>query len=210
MGLVSEQTPEADTYPMPEHGWTCFHCGATFTNVNLARDHFGHYPFAKPACQLAAKEVQAELTPVPLSGSEAARQFASVWPWPWRRPTISSRIRRNRTACSAWRGRWTSWRSSCWTSPAVLRLSRQRRINVCPTTPLERQSWNACCGGEPTPISCDAQVFWLMGLGPAIAPHWEVSPYQRHRFYRKFRDLSAAGRLSPEYRRGRFDERRDA
>ena len=54
-------SPEADTYPMPEHGWTCFHCGATFTNVNLARDHFGRYPVATPACQLSPDHVREEL-----------------------------------------------------------------------------------------------------------------------------------------------------
>lgn len=50
-----------ETYPQPEHGWTCFHCGETFTDRHLARDHFGHYPSAYPACQLAPEHVRREL-----------------------------------------------------------------------------------------------------------------------------------------------------
>ncbi len=39
-----------DTYQIPEHGWTCFFCGETFTTVGAARDHFGAEPTAKPGC----------------------------------------------------------------------------------------------------------------------------------------------------------------
>lgn len=39
-----------DSYEMPEHGWTCFHCGETFTTVGGARDHFGATPDAQPGC----------------------------------------------------------------------------------------------------------------------------------------------------------------
>lgn len=42
----------ADTYPKPEHGWTCFHCGETFTTPGSARDHFGFEPSADPACRI--------------------------------------------------------------------------------------------------------------------------------------------------------------
>ena len=40
------------TYPMPKHGWTCFHCGENFGNPNLARAHFGPTPASQPACVL--------------------------------------------------------------------------------------------------------------------------------------------------------------
>lgn len=40
------------TYPAPQHGWTCFHCGETFTRYGDAMLHFGRYPSATPACQL--------------------------------------------------------------------------------------------------------------------------------------------------------------
>lgn len=40
------------TYQAPPHGWTCFHCGETFTVVGLARDHFGTGPDAVPGCIL--------------------------------------------------------------------------------------------------------------------------------------------------------------
>lgn len=38
------------TYPMPEHGWTCFHCGENFKTPGGARDHFGRTPDRKPGC----------------------------------------------------------------------------------------------------------------------------------------------------------------
>lgn len=40
----------AGTYPMPEHGWTCFHCGETFTTPGAAREHFGPTPESEPGC----------------------------------------------------------------------------------------------------------------------------------------------------------------
>jgi len=39
-----------DTYEAPAHGWTCFHCGETFTTPGSARDHFGYTQFADPGC----------------------------------------------------------------------------------------------------------------------------------------------------------------
>lgn len=39
-----------DTYPMPAHGWTCFHCGENFTTPGGARNHFGFDPSSDPAC----------------------------------------------------------------------------------------------------------------------------------------------------------------
>jgi hypothetical protein len=41
-----------DTYPKPPHGWTCFHCGETFTTPGAARNHFGFEPSADPACRI--------------------------------------------------------------------------------------------------------------------------------------------------------------
>lgn len=40
------------TYERPPHGWTCFHCGETFTTVGSARVHFGATPDAKPGCMV--------------------------------------------------------------------------------------------------------------------------------------------------------------
>lgn len=39
-----------DTYQMPPNGWTCFHCGETFTTVGAARIHFGADQSAQPGC----------------------------------------------------------------------------------------------------------------------------------------------------------------
>lgn len=41
-----------DTYEKPAHGWTCFHCGETFTTVGGARDHFGADPSKEPGCMV--------------------------------------------------------------------------------------------------------------------------------------------------------------
>lgn len=40
----------SDTYPMPEHGWTCFHCGETLITPGAAREHFGRTPDRQPGC----------------------------------------------------------------------------------------------------------------------------------------------------------------
>ncbi len=47
---------DEDTYPMPAHGWTCFHCGETFRTPEGARQHFGADPLATPGCQIKAGE----------------------------------------------------------------------------------------------------------------------------------------------------------
>jgi hypothetical protein len=39
-------------YPVPAHGWTCFHCGETFMHERAARDHFGATPDREPGCVL--------------------------------------------------------------------------------------------------------------------------------------------------------------
>jgi hypothetical protein len=41
-----------DTYDNPPHGWTCFHCGETFTTVGSARTHFGAAPDSEPGCMV--------------------------------------------------------------------------------------------------------------------------------------------------------------
>ena len=49
---VGRPVPERDTYGKPPHGWTCFHCGETFTTTGSARDHFGARPDAEPGCMV--------------------------------------------------------------------------------------------------------------------------------------------------------------
>ncbi len=52
----SNPWPEG-TYDYPERGWTCFHCGETFTNSIEAGRHFGRNQSAEPACRIkGAKE----------------------------------------------------------------------------------------------------------------------------------------------------------
>lgn len=44
----------ADTYPMPEHGWLCFHCGEHFPGTDKglrqAERHFSNAPSLPPEC----------------------------------------------------------------------------------------------------------------------------------------------------------------
>lgn len=50
----------ADTYEAPPHGWTCFHCGDTFSpdfaGQRAARNHFGADPGAEAACRIKGRE----------------------------------------------------------------------------------------------------------------------------------------------------------
>lgn len=55
--MTCEQaTTDTDTYPTPEHGWVCFHCGESFPgNLAGSRDahlHFGGSVDAIPGCRL--------------------------------------------------------------------------------------------------------------------------------------------------------------
>lgn len=52
----AEAHVDADTYEPPAHGWTCFHCGDTFTKLGSARDHFGATPAGVPGCIIKAGE----------------------------------------------------------------------------------------------------------------------------------------------------------
>lgn len=47
--LMAKQTP-IGTYSAPKHGWTCYHCGETFTEQATAAEHFGLEPGADPTC----------------------------------------------------------------------------------------------------------------------------------------------------------------
>ena len=47
--MTPDPTDAERTYPMPEHGWTCFFCGETFKKYGAALDHFGARPDAAPA-----------------------------------------------------------------------------------------------------------------------------------------------------------------
>ena len=49
---MARKEGETDTYTAPEHGWSCFHCGETFTKYGEALLHFGPDPGAKVACAL--------------------------------------------------------------------------------------------------------------------------------------------------------------
>lgn len=52
-----------DTYPTPEHGWTCFHCGmhfgGNFKGWQEALHHFGENVRGDAWCQYTARQVRA-------------------------------------------------------------------------------------------------------------------------------------------------------
>jgi hypothetical protein len=75
--MTDTAAPErtADTYPMPLHGWTCFHCGETFKTVGAARDHFGFDPSSEPACRI---KVGAERGLV-MALRKAEQELAEAW-----------------------------------------------------------------------------------------------------------------------------------
>lgn len=52
---VGDEHEPDGTYPAPRHGWTCFHCGETFGNPNLARAHFGEMPTNEVACVMISE-----------------------------------------------------------------------------------------------------------------------------------------------------------
>lgn len=80
-------------YPMPELGWTCYHCGETFTTWGSAQDHFGATPEAKPGClikvqygnerglemELRKAEAEIERLKRELAGYEQAQYELQCW-----------------------------------------------------------------------------------------------------------------------------------
>lgn len=65
-----------DTYQMPEHGWTCFFCGETFTKVGAAENHFGGSLGAFSACQIKAGAERGILMALRKAENELARYRA--------------------------------------------------------------------------------------------------------------------------------------
>ena len=43
-------------YKYPTGGWTCFHCGANFTNTGAAAVHFGERPSFPVGCSVDLQE----------------------------------------------------------------------------------------------------------------------------------------------------------
>lgn len=65
-----------ETYPLPAHGWTCFHCGETFTTIGSAQDHFGASPDREPGCVIRVKYGDERGLEMELRKSEARAQEA--------------------------------------------------------------------------------------------------------------------------------------
>jgi hypothetical protein len=67
-----------DTYPMPEHGWTCFHCGETFTTPGAARNHFGFEPASDTACRIKIGAERGLIMALRRAEKETADAWAAV------------------------------------------------------------------------------------------------------------------------------------
>lgn len=83
-----------ETYRKPKHGWTCFHCGETFTTVGGARDHFGAKPDAVPGCLLQVREERGALMALRRAEAEIAslRALLSTPPSPERAVTVPDAV----------------------------------------------------------------------------------------------------------------------
>lgn len=61
--MSERPSPERMTYPTPEHGWVCFHCGEHFPGnmggAYAARLHFGATIYDEPKCQISAYKLRA-------------------------------------------------------------------------------------------------------------------------------------------------------
>jgi len=55
LGIIPADAVEGG-YIKPKLGWTCFHCGDTFTTPGAAQDHFGCEPSNDPACKIKVGE----------------------------------------------------------------------------------------------------------------------------------------------------------
>jgi hypothetical protein len=65
---ISPPLNDTITLPIPEHGWTCFHCGETFHTVAGARRHFGFGPEQIVEC----------LSPPAVQSTEAVRDLRGI------------------------------------------------------------------------------------------------------------------------------------
>ena len=59
----------------PAHGWTCFHCGETFTEFREARDHFGYDETSEAACRVKAGAERGLLAAL----RKAENELADAW-----------------------------------------------------------------------------------------------------------------------------------
>ena len=68
----------SETYSKPSHGWTCFHCGETFTTFGGARDHFGFDPSADPGCKIKLGSERGLLMVLRKSEKDAADAWSAL------------------------------------------------------------------------------------------------------------------------------------
>ncbi len=63
---------------VPEHGWTCFHCGETFTREDEARCHFGDDETSETACRIVARHERGLLEALRRAETDAANAWMAI------------------------------------------------------------------------------------------------------------------------------------
>lgn len=63
---------------VPEHGWTCFHCGETFTQEHEARCHFGDDETSDTACRIVARHERGLLEALRRAERDAANAMEAI------------------------------------------------------------------------------------------------------------------------------------
>lgn len=54
--MTRDHTGYRDPQGVPEHGWTCFHCGESFTTRDAAKEYFGSTQNAEPGCVIKVQQ----------------------------------------------------------------------------------------------------------------------------------------------------------
>lgn len=68
----------SETYEMPPHRWTCFHCGETFRTPGAARDHFGFDFNLDPGCRIKLGGERSLLMALRRAEKDAADAWAMI------------------------------------------------------------------------------------------------------------------------------------
>jgi hypothetical protein len=58
-----------------QKGWTCFHCGETFTDEKCAREHFGTQQLSEPACKIQGGAIHGILEALRDAEEQLARYY---------------------------------------------------------------------------------------------------------------------------------------
>ncbi len=75
LSTLRAQLAEKDKKLKEQQGWTCFHCGATFTDEKCAREHFGTQQISEPACKIQGGAIHGILEALRDAEEQLARYY---------------------------------------------------------------------------------------------------------------------------------------